>query len=196
MTTDYLPLKDYNRLFPFLSYDNYLALRLSLETGIRIGDVVSLPAAALSGNKINFTAAKSGKAGCAIISKDLADKLKRYSGKTYIFSSSSKAGHRTRQAVWKDVKKAAAAAGITKNIAPHSARKTYAVQSFQRHGLKETQRRLQHDNSTVTAGYVLSGVLTEAQEKAGFYLDEAIIDDLSSRIAQKVIEGLKKERII
>lgn len=77
MTTDYLPLQDYKKLFPYLSYENYLALAISLETGLRIGDVVALPSEALIGRDLSFTAAKTGKSGKVQLSKGLAEKLHR-----------------------------------------------------------------------------------------------------------------------
>ena len=193
MTTDYLPLADFKRLFPYLTYDNYLAIRVSLETGLRIGDVVSLKTSALHGDVIEFTASKTGKQGKAKISRELADKLKRYAGSDFVFTSSSKSGHRTRQAVWQDIKKAAKACGITVNVAPHSARKTFAVNVAKRQGFSAAQRALQHDNPSTTVGYVYSGLFTEAQQWASASLSSDELEALADMIAQKVITAIKKE---
>lgn len=193
MTTDYLPLEDFRRLFPYLTYDNYLAIRVSLETGLRIGDVVSLRTSALNGVTLSFVAAKTGKPGKATLSKDLAEKLRRYADKEFIFSSSGKLGHRTRQAVWKDIKKAAAACGIEVNVAPHSARKTFAVNVAKRQGFAAAQRALQHDSQAVTGLYVFSGLLTEAQQKASAAISADELEALADLIAQKVITAIKKE---
>ena len=193
MTTDYLPPEDFKKLFPYLTYDNYLAVRISLETGLRIGDVVSLPASALNGCVITFTAAKTGKAGSATITKELSEKLRRYKGTNYIFEGTGKKGHRTRQAVWRDVKRAAVLAGIELNIAPHSARKTFAVSVAKRQGFAAAQRALQHDNGFVTAGYVMSGLLTDAKERALASLNEDDLDRLAEMIAEKVVIAIKKE---
>lgn len=187
MTTDYLPIEDFRRLFPYLTYDNYLAIRVSLETGLRIGDVVALRTADLHGNKLYFVAAKTGKAGTREISKDLADKLKKYAGTAYIFESTSKLGHRTRQAVWKNVKQAAEACGITLNVAPHSARKTFAVGVARRQGFAAAKRALQHSNSGDTATYVYSGLITEANRKAIESLTEDELEALADKIANKVL---------
>ncbi len=190
MTTDYLPLEDYKKLFPYLSYDNFLALSISLETGLRIGDVVALPTTSLNGYVLNYTASKTGKSGTAYLSKTLSDKLHRFKGKSYIFESRSKSGHRTRQAVWRDVKKAAFLAGIDLNIAPHSARKTYAVKVAKEKGFKAAQKALQHEEAFTTAGYVLSGILTEANNYASMSLKNEDIELLSEMIAKKVVEML------
>lgn len=193
MTSDYLPLGDFKRLFPYLTYDNYLAIRVSLETGLRIGDVVALRTEDLQGDILKYTASKTGKPGKAKISKDLADKLKRYAGDEFVFSSSSKLGHRTRQAVWKDVKKAAKACGITVNVAPHSARKTFAVNVAKRQGFSAAQKALQHDSAAVTGLYVYSGLFTEAQQRASEALSSDELEALADLIAQKVITAIKKE---
>ena len=190
MTTDYLPIEDFRRLFPYLTYDNYLAIRVSLETGLRIGDVVALRTADLQGDVLKYTASKTGKQGKAKITKDLADKLKRYAGTEYIFASSSKLGHRTRQAVWKNIKQAAHACGITVNVAPHSARKTFAVGVAKRQGFAAAQRALQHDSAAVTGLYVYSGLLTEAQSKATASLCADDLEALADMIADKVVERL------
>lgn len=192
MTTDYLPLNEYSRLFPYLSYDNYLCLRVSLETGLRIGDVVALRTEALAGNRITYIAQKTGKFGTATITKDLAERLRRIAGAVYIFeSSSSKNGHRTRQTVWKDVKKAAKIAGIDRNIAPHSARKTYAVQTFKNKGFSAAKKELQHDDPATTMLYVFSGVMSEANEKATLSIRSDELEQLAELIAEKVYQKIK-----
>ncbi|MBR6620512.1 MAG: tyrosine-type recombinase/integrase [Clostridia bacterium] len=194
MITDYLPLNEYSRLFPYLSYDNYLCLRVSLETGLRIGDVVALRTAALCGNKITYIAQKTGKYGTAIISKELAEKLHRVAGNVYIFeSNSSKNGHRTRQTVWKDVKKAAKIAGIDRNIAPHSARKTYAVQTFKNKGFAAAKRELQHDDPATTMLYVFSGVMSDTKETAEKAIRSDELEQLADYIAEKVYQRIKGE---
>ena len=150
----------YNKLFTFMHYENVLAARVSLESGMRIGDVVKLKPDQLVRRTISFTADKTGKSGKVIISQDLANRLRAISGKDYIFVGRS-CGHRSRQTVWKDVTRAAEAlraAGIigAANITPHSARKTFAVTDAEAHGIKHTQKALQHSNLDTTKLYVFS----------------------------------------
>lgn len=150
----------YRKLFTFMQYENALAARVSLETGMRIGDVVRMKPDQLAGRTISFTADKTGKKGKAVITQDLANRLRAISGDEYIFSGRSN-GHRTRQTVWRDVTRAAEAlraAGIIgeANITPHSARKTFAVTDAEQHGIKHTQQALQHSSIETTKLYVFS----------------------------------------
>lgn len=194
MTTDYIPLSDYGKLFPFMSYENMLAVRVSLETGLRIGDVVALPASALVGNKLTYTAQKTGKTGVSSLSVELANKLRKNSGKVYIFESNSKCGHRTRQTVWKDMKEAAHLAGVSGNVAPHSARKTHAVQTFRTKGFAAAQRELQHDNPSTTMLYVFSQAISEATGELTASINADQLEALAERIADLVCEKIAKKR--
>lgn len=191
MTTDYIPLADYGKLFPFMAYENMLVVRVSLETGLRVGDVVALPSSALVGNKLTYTAQKTGKLGVCSLSVDLARTLRTISGNRYIFESNSKCGHRTRQTVWKDMKKAAQLAGLTANVAPHSARKTHAVQTFRTRGFAATQRELQHDNPSTTMLYIFSQAISEASTEVTANINAACLDSIAEKIADLVVEKLK-----
>lgn len=165
MRTDYIDRKLYDKLYILMSYDNALALRCSLETGMRIGDVLKLKRSDISGRTITYIAEKTGKKGKAVISQDLANRLLRREFSEWIFPHRLKADkHRTRQAVWKDVKKAAARLKELgelgdQNVAPHSGRKTFAVDDFKSHGLPHTQRALQHDSKGTTMIYAFADEL-------------------------------------
>lgn len=158
--SDYMKPENYNRLFTFMHYENVLAARVSLETGMRIGDVVQLRPDQLVRRTITYTAGKTGKQGRAVISQDLANRLRAISCGEYIFAGRS-SGHRSRQAVWRDVTRAASAlraAGLIgdANITPHSARKTFAVADAEAHGIKHTQKALQHSSVETTKLYAFS----------------------------------------
>lgn len=165
MRTDYINKDDYNKLYSLMSYENVLAIRVSLETGLRIGDVVALPAEALKGRTVSYTASKTGKSGKAVLSADLARRLSRISGRYYIFEHRTDIRkHRARQTVWKDVKNAflrlvdrGEFAGV--NVAPHSARKTAAVEEFHEHGLTAAQKMLQHSRMDNTMLYAFSDMM-------------------------------------
>lgn len=163
MRSDYIKSENYGKLFVFMQYANVLAVRVSLETGMRIGDVVALKAADLRGRTITFTAHKTGKCGKVVISQDLAQRLKSYAGDgEYIFPHRSDASkHRSRTTVWRDVKRAAEklrAVGVigSENVSPHSARKTYAVEDAEKHGIEHTRKQLQHRDISVTKQYAFS----------------------------------------
>lgn len=188
MKADYLSTDMWKILYNRMNYENALALRLSLETGMRVGDVVALKTENLNGTTVRFTAQKTQKQACVEISKNLASRLKTISGKEYIFVGRDGKKHRTRQAVYKDLKNVAKSFGVLENVTPHSARKTYAVEDYRKNGIKACQKHLQHDNEIVTLIYALSDKITEERLPAKT-LDN---DDLVEKVAQKVIDGLKK----
>lgn len=142
-----------------MEYENALALRLSLETGLRIGDCLALRPEDIDGCVISYTAQKTGKRGKKKISADLAKRLRKISDKNFVFVGRFGDKPRTRQAVWKDVKKASKALKISENLSPHSARKTYAVEEFHEKGFKEVQKELQHDRAETTMLYAYSDIL-------------------------------------
>ena len=162
MKSDYMKPENYNKLFVFMTYENTLVLRVSLETGLRIGDVLKMRPQDIRGRTITYSAEKTGKRGRAVISQDLANRLRTVAGEKYIFPKRGNVDdHRRRQTVWKDVKKAAEALRAVnvvhgENITPHSARKTFAVEDAERYGLKHTQRALQHRDKNTTKLYAFS----------------------------------------
>jgi integrase len=159
MRTDYINSDLYHKIYLRMSYENALALRTSLETGMRIGDVLALRVENLKGRTITYTAQKTGKRGKSVVSVDLANRLRKIAGKRFLFEGRSGDKPRTRQAVWKDVKQATRGM-FTENVAPHSARKTFAVEDFRTHGFTHTQKALQHDSSGTTMLYAFADMLT------------------------------------
>lgn len=159
---------NYGKLFVFMKYENVLVLRVALETGMRIGDILKIKPADIRGRTIYYVAEKTGKKGKGVVSQDLANRLRAVAGSVYVFPKrGNQNDHRVRQTVWKDVKRAVAAlraAGVLRgeNIAPHSARKTFAVEDMEKHGILHTQRALQHANKATTKIYTDSdkGVTT------------------------------------
>ncbi len=160
MRADYINPNVYLKIYHIMQYENALALRLSLETGMRISDCLSLTADSLDGQKITFIAQKTGKRGVKKISADLTKRLRGISGKKYIFEGRFGTKPRTRQAVWKDVKKAGRELKINANLTCHSARKTFAVEDFHDNGFNHTQKELQHDRAETTMLYAYSDLLT------------------------------------
>jgi integrase len=179
-----------------MTYENVLAMRIALETGLRIDDVLSLRYEQINGRTLRGIAEKTGKEFRKVISRDLANRLiQGNNGKTgFVFPHRTKpAEHRTRQAVWANMKKAADIMGVNLNAAPHSARKTYAVEVFKDKGLKEAQKELQHDRLSTTMIYAFSNLLTDNEEKKenlSFPVEK--IEELANIIADKVVERLEK----
>lgn len=160
MRTDYIKPSVYGKIYQLMQYDNALALRTSLETGLRIGDVLKIKRSELNGRTIKFVAQKTGKPGKKVISADLAKRLKQISGKVWVFEGRFGDKPRTRQTVWKDVKKASKTLKLNENVACHSARKTYAVEEYHEKGLPAVQKDLQHDRADTTMIYCFADMLT------------------------------------
>lgn len=191
LRTDYLNPELYNRLYSVMTYDNVLALRVSLETGLRIDDVLSLTVDSLVGRTLRGVAEKTGKPFKKTISADLAHRLKCLALKGYFFKHRTKPNcHRTRQAVWSNMKMAAKRLGVQLNAAPHSARKTYAVELFHDSGLAAVQNELQHDRVSTTMLYCFSDLLVKKEPATTTYCD---IEVLADKIAEKVVEKIKEK---
>jgi site-specific recombinase XerD len=87
----------------------------------------------------------------------LLSDLKEAAGEYWVFPGADGRKHRSRQAVWKDVKRAAAALRLTQNAAPHSARKVYAVDLLKKYGdIEKVRRALNHGGLEVTLIYALA----------------------------------------
>lgn len=108
---------------------------------------------------------KTGKRRRVNLTKELAAEMLRNAGEIWIFESpKNPAKHRTRQAVWADVKRAAKAFRLPQNVAPHSVRKVYAVDLMRKyHDLKRVQRALNHSNPAVTMIYAMADKLYSAK---------------------------------
>ena len=148
-----------------LTPSNRLVCRVCLQTGLRVGDVVSLKTRDLKG-QFWIVEAKTKKRRRVNLPRELLDQVKAQAGEVWAFPGRKPGQHRTRQAVWADVKRAARAFRIRQNIAPHSFRKVYAVELLRRCGdLKRVQRALNHSDCATTMVYVMAAELLEAKRR-------------------------------
>lgn len=148
-----------------LTAENRLVMRLLLHTGIRIGDALALKPEQL---KPNFwiTEQKTGKRRQIGLPEPLLADLLENSGKDWVFPGADPRKHRSRQAVWKDVKRAASAARLTANAAPHSARKVYAVELLEKYGdIERVRRALNHSGLEVTLIYAMADKRLSAKNR-------------------------------
>lgn len=137
---------------------NRLVCRVCVATGLRVGDVVALRTDQL-GRQFWVTEAKTGKKRRVNLSDSLLSLLRVQAGKVWVFASAKNpAKHRTRQAVWHDVKRAAKAFRLPQNVAPHSFRKVYAVEALHKSkgNLAKVQRALNHADASTTMIYAMS----------------------------------------
>lgn len=161
MRTDWIKHDDIALALRLLTPANALAVEVSLVTGLRIGDVLGLTRYHLfAGNYIPVTERKTRKSRVIHIPDALYNRLYNSAGMYYVFEGAhSPYRHRTRQAVWYDVKRASKALRLRSNLAPHSARKVYAVQVYREKGLKAAQEALNHSDVSTTLIYLLSELI-------------------------------------
>lgn len=167
MRADYVDELIMQALLADLQYPNRLVMRICVKTGLRLDDVLSIPKDKLH---VRFTVRekKTGKAKRVYLGVDLYRELyawawynPRNRGCRYLFPHRlDRDRHRTRQAVFKDVKKIAARLQLGGNISPHSARKAAAVREFARtRSLAAVRDFLNHDSDLTTIIYALSDKL-------------------------------------
>lgn len=153
MKSKYIEENEIEKLRVNIDLQAWLPLWVSLETGLRVGDVVRLRRANVKNDGIHYRAQKTQKYGIAKISAELRRELPK-KGK-WLFPSPYKPGdHITRQAVWSRIKAAAKRAGVDpKGISPHTMRKVFAVELYRDKGFKAVQEALQHNNAATTEIY-------------------------------------------
>lgn len=153
MKSRYVEKEDIKKLREVSREEAFLPLLLSLETGLRVGDVVSLKVSSLRSDGIHYTAQKTKKSGVAKISSELRKRLNK-KGKWLFPSPYKKGAHITRQAVWHRIKSAGKRAGLDLDgLSPHTMRKVFAVELYREKGFKAVQEALQHNNSATTEIY-------------------------------------------
>lgn len=165
MTTEFLLEREVRGVLMLLTPVNRLVMQVMLHTGLRVGDAVALPATLAEVGRCTIREAKTGKVRRVSVPEPLRLELARVAGKVWLFPSrSSQTGHITRQAVWKDVKRAAAAMRLPQNVGTHSARKVYAVDLLRKYGdMKRVQRALHHGDVTTTAIYAMADKALESR---------------------------------
>lgn len=165
MKTEYLLHKEVELILCALTEQNRLVIRTALHTGLRIGDVLALKPDRL---KPHFwvTEQKTGKPRQVGLPEPLLSDLKNNAGEHWVFPGRDPRKHHTRQAVWKDVKRAARAFRFPQNVAPHSFRKVYAVDLMQKYGdIDRVRRALNHSSETITMIYALADQQLEAKNR-------------------------------
>ena len=165
-----------------MSYPNALAFELSCATGWRIGDVLSLRTSQLC-EEMTITEQKTGKTSKKRVPYALFCRLCEQAGEEWVFPGRRPGKHRTRQAVWADVRRAARLVGLETHVSPHTARKIFAVEDCRKNGLAHTQHELNHRDSAVTALYAFSDTI----------IPDYKLNELAGIIAEIVIDKLAKK---
>jgi integrase len=151
---------------------NRLVLEVSLYTGLRLSDVLSLRTQNIK-QRFSIQEQKTGKRKYIYLPKELQERMLMQAGQVYVFPHRLDGKkHRTRQAVWKDINRSMKLFRIPKDlvISPHTCRKVYAVERFRKTGnLKEVQQLLNHSSEGVTAIYAMADIMTERKLKGKKY---------------------------
>lgn len=156
MKTEYLLQREVDEILAMLMPGNALVMRVALHTGLRVGDVLAIKTDQLK-PRFWLTESKTGKRRQVGLPEPLLSDVLSCAGETWAFPGKDPAKHRTRQAVWKDVKRAAAALRLPQNVGPHSARKVYAVELMAKYGdIDRVRRALNHGSEAVTLIYALA----------------------------------------
>jgi len=84
-------------------------------------------------------------------------------GPIYVFSGRCNGRkHRSRQAVYKDIRRAAALFRLSEVVTPHSLRKAWAVDKLEETGsLKKVQKLMNHESEAVTMLYAMADRLEQ-----------------------------------
>lgn len=156
MRSEYLFEKEVDNVLSMLTPINALVMRVALHTGLRVGDVLSLKTDQLA-PRFWVTESKTGKRRQVGLPQPLLGDLQKSAGEVWVFPGRNGRKPHTRQAVWKDVKRAAKALRLPQNVAPHSARKVFAVDLLQKYGdFERVRRALNHGSTAVTLIYALA----------------------------------------
>lgn len=150
---------------------NRLALEVSMSSGLRIGDVLQLRTDQLitaKNNRISVREQKTGKLKRFRLPVELFDLCLTQCGKVFVFEHRlDYRRHRTRQAVYKDLRRACVLMRLKQHLSPHSARKAYAVAEYHKcRDIKKVQKLLNHSDEAVTMIYAMADELT-ARRLAG-----------------------------
>ena len=165
LKTEYLLGREVELVLAALTPSNRLVCQVCLHTGLRVGDVLALKTAQLA-PRFWVTEAKTKKRRMVGLPAPLLDAIRQQAGEVWAFPNTRNAAeHRTRQAVWKDVKRAARAFRLPQNVAPHSFRKVYAVDLLEKYGdIEKVRRALNHGSQTTTMIYAMADALLRARQ--------------------------------
>lgn len=162
--TEYLLHQQLSLVLASLMPANRLACEVSLHTGLRISDVLELKTEDVRrSSRFWVKEQKTGKSKLVGLPASLRGRMIAQAGPVFVFSNRlDPMKHRTRQAVWSDMKRAQRAFRLPQNVGPHSMRKEYAVELMRKYGSVERVRRaLNHSSTTVTVLYAMADQLLE-----------------------------------
>ena len=133
MTTEYLYQQEVDRVLSALMPQNQLIVKVMLQTGMRLSDALQMRTEGLATSGW-YTEGKTGKKRRYGLPRPLLEAILEQAGPEWAFPGRKAGIHKTRQAVWRDIKRAAVAFRLPQNVGAHSMRKVYAVRLMQKYG--------------------------------------------------------------
>lgn len=201
MQSEYVDRETLERVLFYVPPQTLLILRVSLETGLRISDVLSLTRSSLKVEKydckIYYIAKKTKKRGKTSIPLELYDDIMKTAGDRWLFPGVKADKPKTRQAVWKSLKRACMKAQVSENVTPHSCRKIFAVELYHNKGLPAVKEALQHNSDELTKMYAYSDMLRTNRDfvtKLADIIFARVESQISSYVRGIVTSMLKAER--
>lgn len=168
MRADWVAREEFGHILAALMPPNRLALEVSAATGLRISDVLCIKVEQLeraSERRISVRELKTGKIRRIKLPAELYARMLRQAGRMWVWEGRLDwRKHRTRQAINKDLARAAAMFRLPLglHLSPHTARKAYAVAQYRRTGdLKRVQMLLNHSSESITILYAMADALTQ-----------------------------------
>lgn len=160
--TSYASRAQMGHILAALMPTNALIVRVCMHTGLRVSDVLELKTAQLKPRQ-TVRERKTGKTRRVVWSVPLYEQMLQQAGRVWVFECrTDPLRHRTRQAVYKDIKRAAAvfqrSGAVSKSqcIGTHTARKYAAVTAYHKGGLAAAQKMLNHSDPAISLLYALS----------------------------------------
>ena len=146
--------------------DNRMVCQVALHTGLRVSDILALRKEQLA-RCFWITEQKTGKRRQVGLPDWLIEIIKNRAGESeWAFPGKDPKKPRTRQAVWKDLKRVQRAFRLPVNVGTHSMRKDYAVDLMEKYGdIEKVKRALNHSDASVTIIYAMADKLTETAQQ-------------------------------
>lgn len=170
--SDWVDDKSLDLALRLLSPQDQLIMQVVLKTGLRISDVLTLKREQIK-PRLTVRESKTGKSRRVWLGDSLAQDILAQAGETWAFPGAVRRPnqpetHRSRQAVWRDLRRAAAACRIDATLSPHSGRKVWAVDQYNRTGsVEQVQQMMQHDHLSTTLLYVMADKLSQQRGRKG-----------------------------
>lgn len=147
---------------------NRLACIVSLTTGLRIDDVLSLRREQVEKGRFTVKEKRPGNLVEFLLVKNFGNSCCLCLAKLYFEHRYDPTRHRTRQAVYNDLQRVSRFYRLPTalQVSPHTMRKVYAVRTYRRTcSVSQVQRLLSHDSEAVTMLYAMADLLTAQRVK-------------------------------